>query len=136
MALPTRLEELKTLSGEPLIPDGPEGAEFRYNIVALLETTRSKDLRLFFNPDADGVTKFSNWRQAYFAMPSFNDARQKQQLLYETYLNKTIPLESISCPHCGSTNVDIGGIYSRSLDEAGVPSAVCRNCGNKRFSGL
>lgn len=70
------------------------------------------------------------FKENYFDNPTFNVAKSKTLLRDEIYLRKAVPAEgSLTCPNCGSTNILEGGKQTRSLDEAGTPSATCRKCG-------
>ena len=131
MPLPDSFRRLRTTDDSRLIIK-----ELKYNVIYLLKTNSEKKvLSMFGKIDSKGGTNFTDWRQALFSLRFFDEARRKQQLSYEIYQNKTIPAESsLSCPHCGSTNVQERGKYNRALDEAGAPAAICINCGN-HFAG-
>lgn len=122
--LPKALRDIKTQDGLLLVT-----GEFLYHVYALLRSHSQQDVIEMVTNVADS----KNQREAYFRMPYFADAELKRQLVYETYQAKTIPPvdKSISCPKCGSNNVVTEGKYVRALDEAGVATNTCRQCGNK-----
>lgn len=128
--LPKSLLKLKTRNGDRLIDN-----ELLFQVMTILSSGVSEEdvLAMFTERGTGegGKTEFDDWREAYFSLPYFNEARKLQALSNEVDLGKTVPIEGEACPHCGSTNVATEGSYNRALDEAGQAKAFCRNCGNR-----